>query len=123
MVSHCSLTQPFWASFHERVSLVSWAFTKVLGALLVSVIQEEVALLDGPVHLEAQPQARVLHQVSQDLLSDALKYTITSVSMTSKISEADSFSSQGLTRFLTSNLISAKHSHFPIKCKMALKGR
>ena len=45
------------------------ALTKVPHALLVRVIQEKVALLDGPVDLEAKTQARILHQVRQDVLS------------------------------------------------------
>lgn len=43
--------------------------TKVPHAFLVRVIQEEIALLDGPVDLEAKTQARVFHQVRQDVLS------------------------------------------------------
>lgn len=43
--------------------------TKVPHALLVRVIQKKVALLDSPVDLEAKTQARILHQVRQDVLS------------------------------------------------------
>lgn len=45
------------------------ALTKVPHALLVRVIQEEIALLDGTVDLEAETQACILHQVRQDVLS------------------------------------------------------
>lgn len=52
------------------------ASTEVLHALLVRVVQEEVALLDGPVNFEAQPQTCVLHQIGEDLLSNALQQNI-----------------------------------------------
>ena len=42
--------------------------TKVPHTFLVCVIQEEVALFDGPVDLEAEPQAGILHQIRQDVL-------------------------------------------------------
>jgi len=43
--------------------------TKVPHAFLVRVIQEKIALLDGPVDLEAKTQACILQQVRQDVLS------------------------------------------------------
>lgn len=53
-----------------------FGLTKVPHAFLVRVIQEKVALLDGPVNLEAETQARILHQVRQDVLSQALVWEI-----------------------------------------------
>lgn len=44
-------------------------FTKIPHAFLVRVIQEKIALLDSPVDLKAKPQACILHQVRQDVLS------------------------------------------------------
>lgn len=46
--------------------------TKVLHAVGVRVIQEEVPALDSPVHLEAEPQAGILHQLRVDLVCDGL---------------------------------------------------
>lgn len=46
--------------------------TEVLHAVGVRVVQEEVAALDGAVHLEAEPQARILHQLRVDLVRDGL---------------------------------------------------
>lgn len=46
-----------------------FVLTEVPHAFLVRVIQEKIALLDGPVDLEAKTQACVLHQVRQDVLS------------------------------------------------------
>ncbi len=46
--------------------------TKVPHAFLVRVIQEKIALLDGPVDLEAKTQTCILHQVRQDVLRQAL---------------------------------------------------
>lgn len=46
-----------------------FVLTEVPHAFLVRVIQEKIALLDGPVDLEAQTQACILHQVRQDVLS------------------------------------------------------
>lgn len=46
--------------------------TKIPHAFLVCVIQEKIALLDSPVDLEAKTQACILHQVRQDVLSEAL---------------------------------------------------
>lgn len=44
-------------------------FTKIPHAFLVRVIQEKITLLDSPVDLKAKPQACILHQVRQDVLS------------------------------------------------------
>lgn len=52
-----------------RCWLVYLALTKVPHAFLVRVVQEKIALLDGPVDLEAKTQACILHQVRQDVLS------------------------------------------------------
>lgn len=46
-----------------------FVLTEVPHAFLVRVIQEKIALLDGPVDLEAKTQASILHQVRQDVLS------------------------------------------------------
>ena len=54
---------------HLYFTIVDFVLTKVPHAFLVRVIQEEIALLDGPVDLEAKTQAGILHQVRQDVLS------------------------------------------------------
>lgn len=46
--------------------------TKILHALRVRVVQEEVATLDSPVYLKAESQTRILNQVRVYLLSDGL---------------------------------------------------
>lgn len=46
--------------------------TKILHAVWVCVVQEKVATLDGPVHLEAEPQTRIFDQVCINLLSNGL---------------------------------------------------
>lgn len=46
--------------------------TKILHAIRVRVIQEEVATLDSPVYLKAESQTRILDQVCVYLLSDGL---------------------------------------------------
>lgn len=46
--------------------------TKILHAIRVRVIQEEVATLDSPVYLKAESQTRILDQVRVYLLSDGL---------------------------------------------------
>lgn len=46
--------------------------TKILHALRIRIIQEEVATLDSPVYLKAESQTRILDQVSIYLLSDGL---------------------------------------------------
>lgn len=51
--------------FHQR----DFVLTEVPHAFLVRVIQEKIALLDGPVDLEAQTQTCILHQIRQDVLS------------------------------------------------------
>lgn len=46
-----------------------FVLTKVPHTFLVRVIQEKIALLNGPVDLKAKTQACILHQVRQDVLS------------------------------------------------------
>ena len=46
--------------------------TKILHAIRVRVVQEEVATLDSPVYLKAESQTRILDQVRVYLLSDGL---------------------------------------------------
>lgn len=46
--------------------------TKILHAIRIRVVQEEVATLDSPVYLKAESQTRILDQVSVYLLSDGL---------------------------------------------------
>ena len=46
--------------------------TKILHALRVRVVQEEVATLDSPVYLKAESQTRILDQVRVYLLSNGL---------------------------------------------------
>lgn len=55
------------------VSPHPFPLTKVLHAVGVGVIQEEVAAFDGTVHLKAQPQAGILHQLCVDLMRDGLQ--------------------------------------------------
>ena len=47
--------------------------TKVLHALLVCLIQEEIALFNSTMHLKAQTQTGVLHQFRVDVLSQGLQ--------------------------------------------------
>ena len=58
---------------HRKQLYIFWplcfVLTKVPHTFLVRVIQEKIALLDGPVDLEAKTQACILHQVRQDVLS------------------------------------------------------
>lgn len=53
--------------------------TKLLHALLVRLIQEEVALLDRAMHVEAQAQTGVVHQLRVNVMDQSLrsKHTIT----------------------------------------------
>lgn len=46
--------------------------TKILHAIRVRVVQEEIATLDSPVYLKAESQTRILDQVRVYLLSDGL---------------------------------------------------
>lgn len=46
--------------------------TKILHAIRVRVVQEEVAALDSSVYLKAESQTRILDQVRVYLLSDGL---------------------------------------------------
>lgn len=71
---HTSCSHPWIHGIFSvpEVGLSPLQLTKILHAIRVRVIQEEVATLDSPVHLEAESQTRILHQVSIDLLSDGL---------------------------------------------------
>lgn len=46
---------------------------ELLHAPSLCELQVEVAALDGPVHLKAEAQARILYQVNVDLLRDGLE--------------------------------------------------
>lgn len=47
--------------------------TKVFHALHISFIQEEISLFDSTVDLKTQPQAGILYQIHQDVMSYGLK--------------------------------------------------
>ena len=47
--------------------------TKFLHALLICVIQEEVALFHSTMHLETQAQTGILHQVRVDVMDQGLQ--------------------------------------------------
>lgn len=63
-------TSPPWAELDHSPSTLK--LTKILHAIRISIIQEEVAALDSPVYLKAESQTRILDQVRIYLLSDGL---------------------------------------------------
>lgn len=48
---------------NQTTEMATSPLTKILHTFLVCIIEEEVTLFDCPVHLKAQPQTGILHQV------------------------------------------------------------
>lgn len=48
---------------NHTTEMATSPLTKILHTFLVCIVEEEITLFDCPVHLKAQPQTGILHQV------------------------------------------------------------
>lgn len=55
-----------------KVAAAAAELTKLLHALLVRLVQQEVTLFDGPVYLKTQAQTGVFHQLGVDVMDQSL---------------------------------------------------
>lgn len=71
-VGQCSVFKGWWGGCQSTAAI--FKLTKLLHALLVRLIQEEITLFDSTMHLKAKTKTGVVHQLRVNVMDQSLVY-------------------------------------------------